>query len=196
MAARFPWLRRPIGPSPHKFSDIPTVSAISLLRMKTTTAWANDDRWRYRDLAATHGQGPDAGALAAASWLAARGLLVPARTRWAVSIVLDVADEVAPESQADAVETRLHIAIASGEWGFYFCYLDRASWIRITDVPSIHQRDDFALLFKVPPLRELGKLVRWLEETYGIRFRRDRAVIRSTIEGAEPAIREWVRAAL
>jgi hypothetical protein len=161
-----------------------------------TTAWAFDDRWRYRDLAATHGKGPDAGAVAAVSWLVTLGLLVSARTRWAVSIVLDVADEGAPESLADAVDTKLHIAIASGEWGFYFCHHDRASWIRITDVPSIHQRDDFALLFKVPPLRELGKLVRWLEETYGIRFRRDRAVIRSTIEGSEPAIREWVRTAL
>jgi len=138
------------------------------------------------------GKGRSAGALAASAWLAARGLLVPPRTPWEVSIVLDVVTEEPTMRGADPTETRFHIAISSTEWGFYFCHNRRASWIRTTDSPFIHQRDDFALLFKVPPLRDLGRLVRSLEETYGVRFRRSHAAVRTTIANAEPIIREWV----
>lgn len=158
-----------------------------------TTAWAFDDRWQYRDLGSIPGKGRSAGSLATAAWLAARGLLVPPRTAWEVSIVLDV--EAGGEGAARAAEssdTRFHIALSSTEWGFYFCHNHRASWIRITDSPFVHQRDDFALLFKIPPLRDLGRLVRTLEETYGVRFRRRHAAVRSTIANAEPIIRQWV----
>jgi hypothetical protein len=137
-----------------------------------------------------------AGALATASWLSARGLLVPPRTPWEVSIALDVVDERAPATFEDTTDTRFHIAIASTEWGFYFCHHSQASWIRVTELPFAHHRDDHGLLAKVPPLRDLGVLVRSLEETYRIRFRRGYAAIRSTIEGSEPAIRAWVVDAL
>ena len=163
--------------------------------MKTSTR-AVAERWKYRDLVATYGQGRPAGALATAAWLSARGLLVPARTEWELSIVLGLPGELEPPALADGADTRLHIAISSAEWGFYFCHHDRASWIRVTDVPFIHQRDDFALLFKVPPLRELGSLVRALEETYSVSFCRESAAIRSTIRGSAPAIREWVTTAI
>jgi hypothetical protein len=155
-----------------------------------------DERWKHPNIVATYGKGRHAGALATAVWLSARGLLVPPRTEWELSIVLDVADEHAPPGFADAMDTRLHVAIASTEWGFYFCHRGRASWIRITDVPCVQERDDFALLSSVPPLRELGRLVRSLEEKYRIHFRRTRAGIHSTLGGSEPAIREWVLTAL
>jgi hypothetical protein len=157
-----------------------------------TTAWAFDDRWRYRDLGAFQGKGRSAGTLATAAWLAARGLLVAPRTPWDVSIVLDIVTEDDTARGTDLPETRFHIAISSTEWGFYFAHNHRASWIRVTDAPFIHQRDDFALLFKVPPLRDLGRLVRALEETYGVRFRRRHAAVRTNISNAEPVIREWV----
>jgi hypothetical protein len=145
-----------------------------------------DERWKHPGIVATYGKGRHAGALATAVWLSARGLLVPPRAEWELSIALDV----------DAMDTRFHIAITSIEWGFYFCHHGCASWIRITDVPVVQERDDFALLSKVPPLRELGRMVRSLEETYRIHFRRQHAGIRSTIGDSEPAIREWVLTAI
>jgi hypothetical protein len=162
----------------------------------TTTRVVVDERRPPREVAATHGKGPHAGMLATGSWLAARGLLVPPRTRWEVTIALDVVDRPAQAAFSEARDTRFHIAIASTEWGFYFCHHGRASWIRVTDVPFVHERDDHALLVRMPPLRALGRLVRSLEDTYCVRFRREHAAIRSTITGAEPAIWEWVLADL
>jgi hypothetical protein len=149
------------------------------------------ERWRQRD-ATTYAKGRLAGALATQSWLAGRGLQVPPRATWEVSIALDVIDQTAPAAFTESKATRFHIAISSTEWGFYFCHQGRASWIRITDLPFVHERDDHALLFRVPPLRSLRSLVRTLEETYRIELRREHALIRSTIPGSEPAIWEWV----
>jgi hypothetical protein len=151
-----------------------------------------EERWKHGDVVATYGKGRHAGALATASWLSARGLLMPPRIPWEVSIALDIVDESAPSRFVDATDTRFHVAIASTEWGFFFCHHSRASWIRVTDVPFAHERDDYMLLLQVPPLRELGRLVRSLEETYRIRFRRGYAAIRSSIPGSEAAIRAWV----
>jgi hypothetical protein len=162
--------------------------------MMTTTQAL--ERWRKREGLAIHGRGRHAGALATGSWLSARGLAVRPRTPWQVSIALDVIEERAPASFSEATDTRFHIAIGLQEWGFYFCHGGRSSWIRVTEVPFIHERDDFALLLKVPPLRALGGLVRGLEQTYRLRFHREHASIRSTIERSEPAIWEWVLADL
>lgn len=155
---------------------------------------AVEEKCKYRDFLAYGGR--PAGVLATAAWLAARDLVVPPRVPWQVTISLDAAGEAAPVRFADAADTRFHIAISSIEWGFFFCHHSRSSWIRITDVPFVHQCDDHALRFKVPPLRELGRLVRSLEGTYRVRFRREHAEIRSTILDSEPAIRTWVLADL
>jgi len=151
-----------------------------------------DERWRHRDVVATYAKGRHAGALGTAAWLSGRGLLVPPRTEWEVSIELDAIDGEAPA----AADTRFHIALSSREWGFYFCHQNRASWIRVTDVPFVQERDDFMLLVKVPPLRDLGSLLRSLERTYCVRFPREHAAIRTTIPGSEPVIREWLVTAL
>jgi len=151
-----------------------------------------DERWKHPNIIESYGKGRHAGALATAVWLSARGLLVPPRAEWELSIVLDVADERTRPRFAAAMDTRFHIAIASIEWGFFFCHHSRASWIRVNDVPFVQECDDFALLSRVPPLRQLGRLVRSLEERYRINFRREHAEIYSSIGGSEPAIREWL----
>jgi hypothetical protein len=157
---------------------------------------ALDERWKHRDGVATYGMGRHAGALATAVWASARGLLVPPRTEWELSIALDVVDAHVSPWFAETTDTRFHIAIASIEWGFYFCHHSRVSWIRVTDVPFVHERDDFSLLPRTPPLRELGTLVRALEERHRIRFRREHAAIRASLPNAEHAVREWVVGAL
>jgi hypothetical protein len=154
------------------------------------------ERWRQQDVAAVYSKGRYAGALATASWLSSRGLLVPPRKPWEVSIAIDVVDERAPSVFSEDKDTRFHIAIGSGEWGFFFCHYGLASWIRVIDVPFVHERDEFNLLARVPPLRGLGSLMRTLEEKYRFRFRREHAAIRSTISSSEPAIWEWVLADL
>lgn len=150
-----------------------------------------DERWRRRDVMASYGKGRSAGALATAIWLSERRLWVSPSTPWDVSIALDVAG-VHASTTAAAIDTRLRISIASTEWGFFFCHHSGASWIRVIDVPFVHERDDFALRGRVPPLRDLGLLVRALEARHRLRFRRDHAAIRSTVPESEAAIREWV----
>lgn len=155
-----------------------------------------DERQKHADIGATYGKGRHAGALAASSWLAGRALHVPPYARWEVSIALDVVDAKPSPVFRDTADTRFHIAIASNEWGFFFCHHSRISWIRVTDLPFVHERDDYELLSKVPPLRDLGKLVQSLEERYQLRFRREHAAIRSTIPNAEENVRIWCVAAL
>lgn len=155
-----------------------------------------DERPSVRDLSTSHARGRAAGELAATAWLSSCGLIAPRGERWEVAISLDVIDERASTKFADTIDTRFHIAIASTEWGLYFCHHSRASWIRVTDLPFVHERDDYQLLPQVPPLRDLGRLVRLLEEKYRIQFRRRHAAIRSTLPSAEENIRRWVVAAI
>jgi len=129
--------------------------------------------------------GTPAGALEAAAWLSARGLNGLAK-RWDVSIVLP----------GEEVTTRLHLAIAHDEWGFFFHYGRGMSWIRVTDEPRVHEADDFGLLAQAPKLRDIGRFVQSLEERYQFTFLRRAATIRSSIAGIEPTIRIWVAATL
>ena len=151
-----------------------------------------DERRLHDDIAATYAKGRHAGALAASAWLSARGLSVASHLHWEVSIAMDVIDEQPSARFTDTLDTRFHVAIASTEWGFYFCHHSRVSWIRVTDLPFINERDDYMLLPQVPPLRDLGRLIQTLEGKYRIRFRREHAAIRATIPDAEAAIRSWV----
>jgi hypothetical protein len=137
-----------------------------------------------------------AGALAAHAWLMARGLPRPIGGGWDVAIALEVADRPAPPSLTNPAESRFHLSISSTEWGFLFCHRGRVSWIRVTDVPYIHDRDDHGLLGRVPPLRDVGALVHAIEHKSAIRFRRDHASVRTNLAGAEPGLRAWITAAL
>jgi hypothetical protein len=135
-----------------------------------------------------------AGALAGSAWLAARGLTRPPGG-WDVAIALEVFDRPARLSLTNPAEARFELAISSTEWGFLCCHRGRLSWIRVTDVPYVHDRDDLELLRRVPPLRDVGSLVRAIERRSAINFRRQHASISTSLPGAEPAIRAWITAA-
>ncbi len=132
------------------------------------------------------------GATAAATWLRARGLAAPGQSRWHVEVALDVVDVPAPADYDEATATRFHIDIYSEEWGHYFCHNGRSSWIRVTDIAFVHGRDDYQLLTLTPPLPDIGRLLRQLEQKYGVRFRRDHALIRTNVDRAEVAVRAWL----
>ncbi len=134
-----------------------------------------------------------AGSSDATRWLSARGLSPTAP--WEVSISLDVVDQPASASFVES-DTRFHIVLSPSEWGFYFSHQNRITWIRVVDVPAVHERDDFELLGSVPKLRDLGLLVHSLEDQHEIRFRRTLALVQSTIPMSDDKIRLWVVASI
>src|SRR4051812_34793496 len=99
-----------------------------------------------------------AGSQAAEAWLRALGTRAPSH-RWHVEIALEPALHRPPTDYDDRTATRFHLSVYAEEWGFFFCHGGRASWIRSTDVPFIHGRDDFALLRELPPLAAIGGLL-------------------------------------
>jgi len=134
------------------------------------------------------------GATAAATWLRARRIGSPDPTRWHVEVALDVANGPARADYDEATATRFHIDIYAEEWGHYFCHGGRSSWIRVTDLAFVHGRDDHQLLTLTPPLPDVGRLVRQLEQRHGVRFMREHALIRTNLPTAERAVRQWVEA--
>jgi len=130
----------------------------------------------------TTGLRPNTGPLATAQWLLARNLTAP-HPKWYVEVTLRTE---APGG------TELRIELFSEEWGFWFGHEDKVSWIRVTDLPFAHGRDDHGLLELTPPLRNIGVLVRAIEERFGIRFVAEAAGVRTSLFGAELAIRDWV----
>lgn len=135
-----------------------------------------------------------AGTLAARAWLLARNLSATGLLRWHAEILLDVADQPARSEFEESVDTRFRIDLYSEEWGFLFCHAGQASWIRVTDVPFVHGRDDFRLLDHIPPLRELGALVRSVEHRHGLRLHRRHALVKTNLPASESSIRRWVEA--
>src|SRR5438477_6320181 len=148
----------------------------------------------FRPLASSNDAWSTAGSIAASSWLSARGLPAVGRLRWHAEISLDVVDGPAPAEFDDKVATRFHIDLYSEEWGFFFCHAGKASWIRVTDVPFVHGRDDYQLIKSAPALEHVGDLIRRLEAEHTIQFRRDQARISTNLSSAETTIRAWVRA--
>lgn len=133
------------------------------------------------------------GALAARTWLAARGLSTPMLRRWHATVLLAPGAEPPRPSFDEARDTRFHLELYSEEWGVFFCHRGRASWVRVTDIAFVHGRDDHKLLAQLPSLDDIGSLLRALEHAHGIGFRRDLAVVRTNVPSAEPAITSWVR---
>jgi hypothetical protein len=134
------------------------------------------------------------GALAASSWLAARGTAATGLVRWHAEIAMGITDDPVPVEFDENLATRFHVAIYSEEWGVFLCHGGRWSWIRVTDLAFVHTRDDFGLISRVPPLDQLGTLLRRIERDHSLSFRRDRAVIHTNLVNAEPAIRAWLLA--
>ena len=129
------------------------------------------------------------GPIASAAWLLDRELF-PIERHWFVEIALGITDEPPPFDGRD--DTRFHIELFAEEWGYLFCHAGRTSWIRVTDVPFVHGRDEYQLLHRTPPLPGIGKLLRHVEALHGLRFVRARAAIRTNIADGEHAIRSWI----
>jgi hypothetical protein len=132
------------------------------------------------------------GGAAAVQWLAQRKLSATSVLRWHVEIALDVVEAPAPKDFDALTATRFHIDIYSEEWGVFFCHAGRSSWVRITDIAFVHGRDDFGLLATMPPLKDVGALLRRLEHQHGVQLQRGFAAVRTNLANAEPAIRRWI----
>jgi hypothetical protein len=135
---------------------------------------------------------PTVGSIASEAWAHARGITPPTHVRWYVEIALDTSGARPPSEFDEAVATRFQLDIYSEEWGVFFCHHGRASWIRTTDTALVHGRDDFQLLAIVPPLDDIGRLLRHIEQQHGIAFLRQHAAIRTNLPHAELVIRAWV----
>lgn len=133
-----------------------------------------------------------AGSLASSTWLRTRGIGSPSIKRWHVEIALDVLTDRAPTDYDETSATRFHLNIYTEEWGVYFCHAALSSWIRVTDIPFVHGRDDYRLLGIVPALKDIGQLLRQIERAHGIQFQRRHATVQTNIPGAEQAIRDWI----
>jgi len=88
--------------------------------------------------------------------------------------------------------TLFQISIYAEEWGFAFHHEGHASWIRVTDVPFVHGRDDFMLLPHTPDLLAISALVARLEQINAIELPRGDATIRTNLVNADDTIREWL----
>jgi hypothetical protein len=119
------------------------------------------------------------GAEAADRWLMALGL--PMLPRWHVEIAV----------LADG-DSRFDLDLYAEEWGFRFDHAGRVSWIRVTDVPFVHGRDDFRLLAKTPDLLGINALLCDLEVDHGIAFRRATASVRTNVPNADGIVRDWL----
>jgi hypothetical protein len=131
------------------------------------------------------------GPMASAAWLAERELY-PRDPRWSIAIAIGTSSDSPPVDFDPAATTRLQLEIYPEEWGFLFCHTGLISWIRITDVPFVHGRDEHALLKATPPLKRIGQLLYTLEHRHVIRFDRRAAAVHSTLADSESAIRTWV----
>jgi hypothetical protein len=122
------------------------------------------------------------GPLASAAWCVARDVF-PQAPHWSVDICVD--NVPGADHDEPPIDARFAIEIFGDEWGFRFLRGDAASWIRVTDIPFVHGRDDFELLPRTPRLEEIGILVRALEVDHDVRFDRARPLIRSTFDGGD-----------
>lgn len=120
-----------------------------------------------------------AGSEAAGRWL--RSIGVPTIPRWHVEITIT----------AD-IDSTFELNVYEEEWGFAFHHDGRGSWIRVTDIPFVHGRDDFKLVARTPQLIAINGLMADLEAEHGITLRRANASIRTNIPNATEIVREWL----
>ena len=123
-----------------------------------------------------------AGALAATAWLRKRGQTPPRDRRWHIELGL----------KAERVPSTFSIEIADDEWGFHFVHGAQSSWIRIKSLPFVHERDDFRLLSRTPPLRELSTFLQELEQEHRVSFSRRHVSIGTDLPDVEREARAWV----
>lgn len=114
-----------------------------------------------------------------AAWL--RGLGLKGLGRWHVEITLA------------SGASRFHLYVYAEEWGFAFHHGRESSWIRVTDIPFVHGRDDFRLIREPTALADLRDVIERLEIEHELRFARSTAVVRTNITGAAAAVRRWLQ---
>lgn len=122
-----------------------------------------------------------AGALASTAWLRKRGLTPPYDRAWRVELGL----------QTESESSAFTIEIAHDEWGFRFTHGQQSSWIRIKSLPFIYDRDDFWLLTRTPPLREISTFVRLIEHEHQLSFSRRRVSVATDLPNVEREARAW-----
>ncbi len=122
------------------------------------------------------------GPLAASAWLAERGV-APAQPKWFVEIGLFVGEDRS---------TRFQLDVYAEEWGIQVQHGDRGSWLRVTDVPFVHGRDDFDLMASRPRLSDVGRILTAIEQQLGLSFDREAPAIRSSIAEAYGPLRDWI----
>ena len=125
------------------------------------------------------GLSTNTGPLASSAWLVDLGLL-PDQDRWFVEI------ELKGGSSTFVLE------VYAEEWGFQLHHGGQSSWIRVTDVPFAHGRDDHGLQARLPRLRDIRAFVRELEQRFGVRFDRAASRIRTSMADAEAVLRAWL----
>lgn len=122
---------------------------------------------------------PTLGAGQADRWLVALGLRRV--LRWHAEIEIAV-----------SLDTRFELNIYAEEWGFAFHHEGRGSWIRVTDIPFVHGRDDFHLFPRTPDLLAISCMAEELEAEHGLELDRAQATIRTNLPDATEIIRGWL----
>jgi hypothetical protein len=64
----------------------------------------------------------------------------------------------------------------------------------VTDIAFVHGRDDHQLLGRVPPLRDIARLLRQLEVEHGLTFARDQVRVTTSIPDADRVLLTWASA--
>lgn len=122
---------------------------------------------------------PTRGAEESDRWLLALGL--PTVPRWHAEIEI-----------AAGAHSKLLLNIYAEEWGYVFHHDGRDSWIRITDIPFVHGRDNFDLLPRTADLLAINVMASELEAEHGLELDRANATIRTNIPNAAEIIRDWL----
>jgi hypothetical protein len=132
---------------------------------------------------------PTVGATAVSRWLRENGL-EPATTDWRATIVLPVMLHDVVTDQP--TETRLEVELEPDKWRLCFSHAGRTSRIRVADMAAVDGCDDHDLLVITPQLRDLGRLLRHLEQRHALRFHRDSAEVRTEHPTIKDAALRWL----
>lgn len=119
------------------------------------------------------------GAQASRRWL--ERLALSAQPRWFAEIDVPAGKD-----------SRLELNIYLEEWGFVFHHGGRTSWIRVTDVPFVHGRDDFGLLPSTPDLLSIHGFLVELASKHAIDWQHENAGVRTNLPRATETIRRWL----
>jgi len=130
------------------------------------------------------------GARASVEWVHSLGLLCD--KPWYIEIALDISNAPANATYSGETDTRFHLNVYPEEWGVFFCHGSHVSWIRVTDQPFVHGRDDHHLIGELPDLPDIGTLLRTLEARHGIAFSREHGYVHTNVASAKPAVKKWL----